>query len=98
MIFFDLNDFDQSTSIFSIVFTTMERERLMLFLGIAGIVEAYKQAVPRIKFWGPTNISPIINHVARFAAQAHASQTAPNVSTVQYFSTARNFISVKNGL
>uniref|UniRef100_G3NAQ9 Copine 3 n=1 Tax=Gasterosteus aculeatus aculeatus TaxID=481459 RepID=G3NAQ9_GASAC len=38
--------------------------------GIEGVVHAYQQCLPRLKLWGPTNFSPIINHVACFARQA----------------------------
>ncbi|XP_066274481.1 copine-3-like isoform X1 [Branchiostoma lanceolatum] len=39
-------------------------------MGIDGILSAYQNAVPQIQLYGPTNASPIINHVARFATQA----------------------------
>uniref|UniRef100_A0A8C9VW70 Copine III n=1 Tax=Scleropages formosus TaxID=113540 RepID=A0A8C9VW70_SCLFO len=48
--------------------------------GIEGIVEAYRICLPQVKLYGPTNFSPIINHVARFAAQATQQKTAS-----QYF-------------
>ncbi|KAF6098994.1 copine 3 [Phyllostomus discolor] len=48
--------------------------------GIQGIVETYRACLPQIKLYGPTNFSPIINHVARFAAAATQQQTAS-----QYF-------------
>ncbi|ELW46914.1 Copine-3 [Tupaia chinensis] len=48
--------------------------------GIQGIVEAYRACLPQVKLYGPTNFSPIINHVARFAAAATQQQTAS-----QYF-------------
>ncbi|KAM9839662.1 copine-3-like [Aulostomus maculatus] len=38
--------------------------------GIEGVVAAYQQCLPQLKLWGPTNFSPIINHVACFARQA----------------------------
>ncbi|XP_061876613.1 copine-3-like isoform X3 [Entelurus aequoreus] len=38
--------------------------------GIEGVVRAYQQCLPQLKLWGPTNFSPIINHVACFARQA----------------------------
>ncbi|XP_044032877.1 copine-3-like [Siniperca chuatsi] len=38
--------------------------------GIEGVVHAYRQCLPQVKLWGPTNFSPIINHVACFARQA----------------------------
>uniref|UniRef100_A0A8D0BB15 Copine-2 n=1 Tax=Salvator merianae TaxID=96440 RepID=A0A8D0BB15_SALMN len=49
-------------------------------LGVEGIVQAYSSCLPHIRFYGPTNFSPIINHVARFAAQATQQQAA-----AQYF-------------
>ncbi|CAL8336216.1 unnamed protein product [Lota lota] len=46
--------------------------------GVQGIVEAYRQALPQLRLSGPTNFSPIINHVASIAATAtqgsHATQ------------------------
>lgn len=45
-------------------------------LGIQGIVDAYRQALPQVRLYGPTNFAPIINHVARFAAQAAQQRTA----------------------
>lgn len=41
-----------------------------------GIARAYSACLPHIRFYGPTNFSPIVNHVARFAAQATQQQTA----------------------
>ncbi|XP_058011632.1 copine-2 isoform X6 [Ahaetulla prasina] len=49
-------------------------------LGVEGIVQAYSSCLPHIRFYGPTNFSPIINHVARFAAQAIQQESAS-----QYF-------------
>lgn len=40
-----------------------------MIVGIEGVVRAYQQCLPQLKLWGPTNFSPIINHVARFARQ-----------------------------
>uniref|UniRef100_A0A8C4UCL4 Copine-3 n=4 Tax=Neognathae TaxID=8825 RepID=A0A8C4UCL4_FALTI len=48
--------------------------------GIQGIVDAYRACLPQVKLYGPTNFSPIINHVARFATAATQQQTAS-----QYF-------------
>ncbi|MEE6463623.1 hypothetical protein FKM82_005984 [Ascaphus truei] len=48
--------------------------------GIQGIVDAYRACLPQIKLYGPTNFSPIINHVAKFAAAATQQRTAS-----QYF-------------
>ncbi|EHB05458.1 Copine-1 [Heterocephalus glaber] len=41
-----------------------------------GIVDAYRKALPQVRLYGPTNFAPIINHVARFAAQAAYQRTA----------------------
>ena len=35
-----------------------------------GILQAYQTCVTQIQHYGPTNFSPIINHVARFGAAA----------------------------
>ncbi|XP_069695299.1 copine-8-like isoform X2 [Periplaneta americana] len=35
--------------------------------GISGVLDAYKMCIGRIQLYGPTNFSPVINHVARFA-------------------------------
>ncbi|XP_037534901.1 copine-1 isoform X2 [Nematolebias whitei] len=48
--------------------------------GIQGIVEAYRMVLPQIRLSGPTNFSPIINHVASFALGASQANTAS-----QYF-------------
>lgn len=49
--------------------------------GVEGVVEAYRICLPQVKLYGPTNFSPIINHVACFAKQA-LQQTTASVSTV----------------
>ncbi|XP_075968696.1 copine-3-like isoform X2 [Anarhichas minor] len=48
--------------------------------GIEGVVQAYQQCLPQVKLYGPTNFSPIINHVAQFGMQAMQQKTAS-----QYF-------------
>ncbi|KAG2470053.1 CPNE2 protein, partial [Polypterus senegalus] len=48
--------------------------------GVEGIAQAYSSCLPHIRFYGPTNFSPIINHVARFASQAVQQEVA-----AQYF-------------
>lgn len=48
--------------------------------GVEGIVQAYSACLPHVRFYGPTNFSPIIQHVARFAAQAIHQEAA-----AQYF-------------
>ena len=35
--------------------------------GVTGILEAYKTALHSVELYGPTNFSPMINHVAQFA-------------------------------
>lgn len=46
--------------------------------GIDGILEAYKACISKIQLYGPTNFSPIIYHVARFAMQAQQEHSAKN--------------------
>ncbi|XP_076617445.1 copine-3-like isoform X2 [Chaetodon auriga] len=48
--------------------------------GIEGVVQAYQQCLPQVKLYGPTNFSPIINHVAHFGRQALQQKAAS-----QYF-------------
>ncbi|XP_029313216.1 copine-3-like isoform X2 [Cottoperca gobio] len=48
--------------------------------GIEGVVQAYQQCLPQVKLYGPTNFSPIVNHVAQFGRQAMQQETAS-----QYF-------------
>uniref|UniRef100_A0A673GS89 Copine-3 n=1 Tax=Sinocyclocheilus rhinocerous TaxID=307959 RepID=A0A673GS89_9TELE len=48
--------------------------------GVQGIVDAYRVVLPQIRLYGPTNFSPIINHVARIAAGA-----AQQPNAAQYF-------------
>ncbi|XP_062922811.1 copine-2 isoform X1 [Mobula hypostoma] len=48
--------------------------------GVEGVVQAYTACLPHIRFYGPTNFSPVINHVARFASQAIQQEAA-----AQYF-------------
>ena len=38
--------------------------------GIQGVVAAYQQAIAAVELYGPTNVAPVINHVANFAEQA----------------------------
>ncbi|NXG55975.1 CPNE8 protein, partial [Hemiprocne comata] len=37
--------------------------------GIEGVLEAYHHSLRRVQLYGPTNFAPIINHVARSAAE-----------------------------
>ncbi|XP_021935890.1 copine-8-like isoform X2 [Zootermopsis nevadensis] len=36
--------------------------------GITGVLEAYRNCIRQVQLYGPTNFSPVINHVARFAS------------------------------
>uniref|UniRef100_A0A3Q2EED9 Copine VII n=1 Tax=Cyprinodon variegatus TaxID=28743 RepID=A0A3Q2EED9_CYPVA len=36
--------------------------------GIQGVVEAYQSCLPKIQLYGPTNVAPIINRIAKVAA------------------------------
>lgn len=33
--------------------------------GIEGVMEAYYQSLKSVQLYGPTNFSPVVNHVAR---------------------------------
>lgn len=35
---------------------------------IQGVVEAYQNCLPKIQLYGPTNVAPIINRIAKLAA------------------------------
>lgn len=48
--------------------------------GIEGIIDAYRRVLPTIRLSGPTNFSPIINHVSTIAANAATTNNAS-----QYF-------------
>lgn len=62
----------------------MEKKIYFCSPGIQGIVDAYRACLPQVRLYGPTNFSPIINHVARFAAAATQQQTA-SVSYLWYY-------------
>ena len=42
---------------------------IILFAGLPGLIQAYQACIQSVQLFGPTNISPIINHVAQFAQQ-----------------------------
>ncbi|XP_063440422.1 copine-3-like isoform X2 [Mytilus trossulus] len=42
--------------------------------GIQGILDAYTNCIQQIRLYGPTNVSPIIYHVARFAEAAQKEE------------------------
>lgn len=46
----------------------------LILKGIAGVLEAYKACIQRVTLYGPTNVAPIIYHVARFAEQAQKEE------------------------
>nr|XP_026695754.1 copine-3 [Ciona intestinalis] len=48
--------------------------------GVEGLMAAYHNAIRNVRLWGPTNVAPIINHVARFAFE-----TQLNPKATQYF-------------
>ncbi|XP_038077700.1 copine-3-like isoform X2 [Patiria miniata] len=48
--------------------------------GVGGIVAAYQNCLRQITLWGPTNVAPIITHVAKFAKVANQDKKAS-----QYF-------------
>uniref|UniRef100_A0A3B4X159 Copine-3 n=1 Tax=Seriola lalandi dorsalis TaxID=1841481 RepID=A0A3B4X159_SERLL len=48
--------------------------------GVEGIIEAYRMVLPQLRLSGPTNFSPIINHVASIATTAVQANNAS-----QYF-------------
>jgi len=43
--------------------------------GLNGILAAYAQCIQSVQLFGPTNFSPVIEHVARFARRGVADQT-----------------------
>ncbi|ESO91350.1 hypothetical protein LOTGIDRAFT_228802 [Lottia gigantea] len=38
--------------------------------GVGGILQAYYNCITKVQLYGPTNFAPVINHIARFAAQS----------------------------
>ncbi|CAI8052267.1 Copine-1 [Geodia barretti] len=53
--------------------------------GIQGVVQAYHQSLQTAELYGPTNVAPIINHVAHFAAQAAGTDQQGPSTTQSYF-------------
>ena len=41
---------------------------------IDGVLQAYANCIRMVQLHGPTNVAPIINHVARFAAAAQGEE------------------------
>ncbi|XP_014673203.1 PREDICTED: copine-2-like [Priapulus caudatus] len=44
--------------------------------GVAGVVQAYQSCITQVQLYGPTNVAPMIDHVARFGAVAAAQPGA----------------------
>ena len=44
--------------------------------GVGGILQAYSACIGQIQLYGPTNFSPIINHVIQFAQAAQQENVA----------------------
>ncbi|XP_053066381.1 copine-7 isoform X2 [Acinonyx jubatus] len=44
--------------------------------GIQGVVEAYRNCLPRVQLYGPTNVAPVISKVARMAAAEESTGEA----------------------
>jgi hypothetical protein len=40
----------------------------LLCVMLLGVLEAYRNCIRQVQLYGPTNFSPVINHVARFAS------------------------------
>ncbi|XP_036848444.1 copine-4 isoform X4 [Manis javanica] len=53
--------------------------------GIQGVVEAYQSCLPKLQLYGPTNIAPIIQKVARSASEETNTQEASENNTVQKY-------------
>ena len=73
---------DPCQTFFTLIFHNLLTCMLTCFfdlLGLPGLVQAYQTCIQSVQLYGPTNISPIINHVAHFAMQA-AQTPAASVS------------------
>ena len=47
---------------------------LLCVSGIDGVLQAYANCIRYVQLYGPTNVAPIIQHVARFAAAAQKEE------------------------
>ena len=56
-------------------------EKLIFCTGIQGILEAYRMCISQVQLSGPTNVAPIINHVARFALAAKNEEQHVSIQT-----------------
>ncbi|MGH0141788.1 UNVERIFIED_CONTAM: hypothetical protein FKN15_074613 [Acipenser sinensis] len=60
-------------------------EYLMAIWSVGLVIQDYDRVcLPQVKLYGPTNFSPIINHVAKFASEAAQQNSAAKAAT-QYF-------------
>lgn len=66
-------------------------------LGVQGIVDAYRMVLPKLHLSGPTNFSPIINHVASIASAAAQTNSA-SVRTHNNTTTAAGLATVTQTL
>ncbi|XP_013871505.1 copine-1 [Austrofundulus limnaeus] len=62
------------------IFISSNQSRTFCVSGIQGIVEAYRMVLPQVRLSGPTNFSPIIDHVGSIAYSASQTNAAS-----QYF-------------
>ncbi|XP_021347937.1 copine-3-like isoform X2 [Mizuhopecten yessoensis] len=51
--------------------------------GIEGVIAAYQNCIQSVELYGPTNVAPIIQHMARFAAQSQAEESTKGAG--QYY-------------
>jgi hypothetical protein len=58
------NIFERTTELLVVFFFFLN-----LILGIQGVVEAYQSCLPKLQLYGPTNIAPIIQKVAKSASE-----------------------------
>ena len=50
--------------------------------GIEGILAAYYKSLGAVQLYGPTNFSPVINHVAQFAAVYQVTNNLSNIDNI----------------
>jgi hypothetical protein len=48
-------------------FLNLSQDNNPYCLGVEGLLHAYRHSLQNVKLYGPTNFSPVINHVANFA-------------------------------
>ncbi|XP_059156094.1 copine-3-like [Physella acuta] len=52
--------------------------------GIDGVIDAYLSCIRQVQLRGPTNVAPIIKHVARFAEDSQAKETERDGATMYF--------------